>query len=108
MEMGRVLRNTLWSQRTKEPNSVRFVRNSYKLNRTSPQGGGGSLEIKGGAQHDPLKLLQSSGAVESGVSDVRDMNLWLDGQMEWGNAQILSPPRVGKVRVEEEKRTRRW
>ena len=41
--------------------------------------------------------MQRSGAVESGVGDVRDMNLWLDGGMERGHAQILPPPGVGKV-----------
>ena len=42
------------------------------------------------------------------MGDVRDVNLWLDGGMERGHAQILPPPGAGKVPGEGEKRMVRW
>ena len=36
------------------------------------------------------------------------MNLWLDGRMERGDAEILPPPGVGKVLGEGEKEKLRW
>ena len=64
---------------------------------------GGSLEMKGGTRGAP-ESLQRSGAVESWVGDVRDMNFWLDSGMERGHAPILPPPWVGKVPGEGKKR----
>ena len=58
--------------------------------------------MKGGAQDDPR-----NGDVGSGVGDVRDMNLWVDGRMERGDAQILPPPGVANVPEEGGKRMRK-
>ena len=52
--------------------------------------------------------LQRGSTVEGAVGDVRDMNLWWDGGIERGDAQILPPPGASKVPSDGKKRMVRW
>ena len=65
---------------------------------------GGSLEMK----REHPQPLQRNGAIESGVGDVRDMNVSLDGGMERGHAPILPPPGVSQVLGEGGKAMVKW